>query len=326
MTIETADSSSTDQPAEESVEQEQLEIDQTEEHEYGFEDMLDEAVVGIEEDEQPAQPEVEPEYEPEPESGQPEEEPAPEAQLDEQALSPELEEQRKNMQADYTRKTQEIAELKKQTEPYAVLNAQLQNNPELLNQVIALVTKQNAPQQEQAPVAPEDPIEAIQFEAQQNAQKAIQEALAPVMQQQQAIAQQAAINQTLASVQQDPLFHDTHKAMAEYIQGDYANIHGQEAAKALYQIIDSDVNAFKQMYGSFRGRVEASKKVATPQTPLGHKQKQAPSIDPDTGVPAVPKQRQTRRKVSDMAKRAIDSGRIEDTMDYFEATGMFDKF
>ncbi len=314
---ENVDSLPEEQPQEvESTEEEQLELDQVEEgHEYNFDDVLEDAVEGIEDDEEPVQPEVaEPEAVEEPVV-----ESAPEPE--QPTLNPELEEQRRNMQADYTQKTQELADMRKQTEPFAVLNSQLQNNPELLQQVIGLVAQQNAPPPEAE--RPEDPIEDIHFTANQNAQKLVNEATAPLLQQMQQMEAQNTINQALATVQKDPLYNDTQKAMSDYVQGEYANIHGAEAAKQLYQRLDSDVNAYQQMYGSFRAKVEGQNKAVTP---LGKQKTNAPSISADQGVPVVPKPRATRRKQSDLAKRAMTSGSRGAAVDYFESTGMFDKF
>jgi hypothetical protein len=266
--------------------------------------VIDNFVGHLVDDEEPKEVEVEEEPEPE-EDNLEEPEPTPEAEEPKQPTDGEL------RQADYTRKMQEIAAMRQQLEPHKVFIDHLSQNPDIAAKVIELV-KGGPPQPPQQEVVPDDPIEALKYEAKQEVMRELAPVLDELRNQNKRVEQKSTIAATLNEVQRDPLYEETHGKLDAYVKQDYARIHGVEAAQDLFRRLDTNPELYKQMYSRFR----EEKKVTAP-TKL-----KAPVVA-GNGEVIPPKTPQVKRvkKLKVLKERATASGTNEDVGSYLEEAG-----
>jgi|GEM_PF-4819761 len=167
---------------------------------------------------------------------------------------------------DYTRQMQALAEQRRQVESLSALGEALRQDPGLRDYLAAY--RQQGQQQAQQP--PVDPLERIQYEAEQRALAKMHEQFGPVLQQMQ---HQTRIQSTLAQVQQDPLHGDVYGE----IKGWLASM-PEDYARETYQRLDTDPDFFTRTYSHFRDGVQ--KKAAQPKQ--------------DTQPAPIPQARETR--------------------------------
>ncbi|MES1922723.1 hypothetical protein MHBO_004246, partial [Bonamia ostreae] len=153
-------------------------------------------------------------------------------------------------QADYTRKTTELAEQRKALAALEGLGNILASDP----------LPQQEPQQEQRP---EDPIEAMRWDIKQ---ELIQE-LAPQLQntqaQMQSMAQANAVQQTLAQFQSDPQWNEA-RAEIDVMLSEKMAKDGIHAANEYYAQLDANPKFFAQEFGTAKQRIAAKGKVKKP--------------------------------------------------------------
>ncbi len=218
-------------------------------------------------------------------------------------------------QSDYTKKTQELANTKTALQPFEVLNNYLAQNPDDFKRVVDLIKEGQQPKVE--PV-PDDPIEALKHEAVQEAVEKTTGQIDSVNQQVLEMQKQQQINNVLSSVQRDPLYTETHAKIDSYVRNDYAKIHGVEAAQTLFQTLDSNPEAYMNLYKTFRTEKKAE-----------------PPVKKDTAAPvlttsdqAIPDQKGMQKKVKaaelKQSYQKARGGKIEDVVDYLDKSGLID--
>lgn len=147
---------------------------------------------------------------------------------------------------DYRQKTQALADERRKIAAYEQHIKNLESDPAYVAHVKAYHQRQA-----EAPKPPDDPIEALKWEAKEAAKREMQEQFAPVIQQMQA---KQAIDSVKAQVMRDPLFDETQAAILNMVQNLPPSVRELTYAK-----LDADPNAYLETYTDARKWVEAQK-------------------------------------------------------------------
>ena len=179
-----------------------------------------------------------------------------------------------------TRKSQELSDRMRKVESLEALGQALNADPNFREHVAAYGQQAQAePQQQQEEQPPEDPFERLKWEAMKEAEAKIMEKLAPQLQQQQMNAQQLqhqqVINAEIAKLQADPDYASTHQKVVDYIQNEFAGLHGEAEAKKLWNRLDQDPRAYRNIYDKMKAsdggetkQPETIERKVTPQKPV----------------------------------------------------------
>ena len=199
----------------------------------------------------------------------------------------------KERDAYLTRKTQEISEKSRQVQSLEALGEALRRDPALRDY---LASYQG--QKQEAPKAPDDPIERIAWEAEQRALAKVQEQLGPVLQQ---FQHKQAIDSTLAHVRQDPHHKEVYAEIGKWLQSMPPQI-GQD----LYARLDTDPAFFSQTYDYYRQQVtnRPVPKVETPAAPQPVERKTKAPLLETPGGEQPPESR--KKRFSELKSRAYD--------------------
>jgi len=235
-------------------------------------------------------------------------------------------------QSDYTRKTQQLATERQKMAPFQVLNDYLARNPQDFQRVVGLLKEKTKQER------PEDPIEALSFDAAQNALNAIQKPIEGVSNEVAEVRKAQKILEVKQAIATDPLVGHVQQAMHNYVWGDYQDIHGPEAAQEYFTRLDNEPMEYGKLYLSIRKRVEAQIAAQqrnvdnTPPDKAGKNKKKKPPVvekgtpfvaDADTTVPTVNKEKLKRKELRVLQERTR-GGKTEDVVAFIEASGMLD--
>lgn len=179
-------------------------------------------------------------------------------------------EQSKHLEAGYTRKFQELSQQAKALEPLRGLAQALNSDPGLAQAIDGYFQGKQAPQQQAQAQPPEDPVKRVQWEIEQLAMAKVNEQLAPLQQQLQAMQEQYAIQQTLAEIATDPLREQvyTHIEALIAMQPSFSR---QEFKARLHR----DPAAFREVYGDIRAALAAQQQATNTNQAQPANQQQA---------------------------------------------------
>lgn len=195
------------------------------------------------------------------------------------------------MGGDYYRKTQELANQRKQVEGFNALIQRLQADPSFAQHVFSYGQQPQPSQQGDQP--PSDPVERLKWEAVQEAKREIMREMAPLAKQQQAMTHQQQLQATMMQVRQDPMFAEVFQGIQDYVQAQPAAFR-----ERIYRTLDQDPQAFLQTYGEIRSQVQAKGGRSQPQDakpPVIRQEtpREAPALESAGGQP--PSQDDSRR-------------------------------
>jgi len=221
---------------------------------------------------------------------------------------------------DYRQKTQQLAEQRREMEAWNAHIERLKADPAYAQHVF----KGYQPEQ---PKAPDDPIEAIKWEAAQQAKQEIMRDLAPHLQQLQA---KQTIDGVKAQVMRDPLFDETQAAILNMVQRLPPSVRD-----LTYQKLDADPNAYMETYADARKWVEAQKsKPKDEPAPVKEEEKEpvarrerAPLLESaGRTVPTASEEKSKAQRLKELHTR-IKSGTADDDVigDWLETAGIIKK-
>ena len=192
----------------------------------------------------------------------PKEEPKPKRKIKhngvEVEIDPDQEESLISMGYDYTRKTQEVADMRKKVEPYAYLIDAMNANADLKEKIVG-VLKGDTPKEK----PPEDPVELVKFEAKQEALKEAEQTIAkPLKEEIARLAYKQAVDAAKARVQADPMAKEVHAAIVEVIKTMPESI-----GRPFYNRIDNDPQAYLETYEQQRAILVAKQKQKESEKP-----------------------------------------------------------
>lgn len=216
------------------------------------------------------------------------------------ALAPEARqvvlERNRVLEGMYGKKFEEVAARQKQLEAWETLNRRIQTDPKFAQHVFGY--DQQSAQRDAEEQPPVDPIERIKWEARREAIKEFAPHLEQMRQEMSLAQHQQSINQTLARVQADPMYQQVQQSILEYVTG-----LPESVGRAVYQQLDSNPQAYMEMYQRTRERV-AGQQPAQAQTrgADGRFASQQPAQEPPKPV-----QRRERAPVLESAGAASDA-------------------
>lgn len=191
--------------------------------------------------------------------------------------------------ADYTRKTQELARERDRITALDALAKRLEADPAFRDHVFSY-GRGPAPDQEAPPHTdqpPTDPVERLKWEAVQQAKAEIMREMAPIAEQIPVIQAMQRIESTKALVRQDPAGEQVVKAMHAYVNAQPAPFREQ-----IFRELDSNPEAFLDVYRDFRGRLAkmaSQQKAAAPAATPPHTKVAPPVLESGgNSAPAVP--------------------------------------
>jgi hypothetical protein len=217
--------------------------------------------------------------------------------FDPKNLSPELQSAYKQMQADYTKKTQEIAGSKKQLEAYKRNEALIQylsSNPQVANQFIEQMNAPKTPQESEVEI-PDDPVEFYKRVKEESKKETLDEFMKYMNQREQQQSHDRWVNeQAEAAAKLDPRLDD--EGFASIISDIVTNDTG--IRKGEKDIVQATRDAIARYDAHFNAKLEAEKKKLSDMA----KQKRNPSM-PSTNaqVKAPTQQPKTIREAFEMS-------------------------
>lgn len=251
----------------------------------GFASLLEDASVITEEGGTPANDTVTDIVEEETRSAEPEPKGAQKWKLkvdgEEEEVSQEELLARAQMGTHYTKQMQQLRERERAMAPYDSLFRQLQMDPNLNKHIADYFAgaRQSQPQREQPP---DDPIEALKWEAKQEALKEIRAEVEPLKQQAQEIARRQERDAYLSSISRDPLFGEVHAEINKLVR----SIPDGNKMIEVYRKLDSDPKAYNEVYQKVRDQLAKTKQAA---------QTGAPQQGQNGQQPPVPRKSETER-------------------------------
>ena len=225
---------------------------------------------------------------------------------------------------DYRQKTQALAEERRKIAAYEQHIKNLESDPAYVAHVKAYHQRQA---EAQAPKPPDDPIEAIKWEAAQLAKREIEQQYAPLIQQLQA---KQTIDGVRAQVMRDPLFDETQAAILNMVQNLPPSVRDLTYAK-----LDADPNAYMETYADARKWVEAqksSKAKGEPEQKAEEEKKpepvarreRAPLLETSKRVPTASEEASKTKRLTEIRK-SLKSGvgiADDDLFEYFDLAGI----
>lgn len=225
---------------------------------------------------------------------------------------------------DYRQKTQALAEERRKIAAWEQHIKNLESDPNYVAHVRAYHQKLA---EAQAPKPPDDPIEAIKWEAAEAAKREILKELAPQLQHLQA---KQAIDSVKAQVMRDPLFDETQAAILRMVE----NQPTQRLRDQAFAILDSDPNEYAAAYADARKWVEAQKaQKATKDTQPAEKKdpepvarrERAPLLESaGRTVPTASEESNRTKRLSEINKSLKQGQGIDDDtlFEYFDLKGI----
>lgn len=224
---------------------------------------------------------------------------------------------------DYRQKTQALADERRKIAAYEQHIKNLESDPAYVAHVKAYHQRQV---EAQAPKPPDDPIEALKWEAVQQAKREIEQQYAPILQQMQA---KQTIDTVKAQVMRDPLFDETQAAILRFVE----NQPTQRMREQAYALLDSDPAEYTAAYADARKWVEEQKAKAAPKekepakepdAPVSRRER-APILEsPGRTVPTASEESAKSKRASEISK-ALKAGNgisDEDLFEYFDLKGI----
>ena len=245
---------------------------------------------------------------------------------------------------DYTKKTQALAEQRRQLEAWQAVINRVQTDPAFAAKFQGLFTEQQqAPAQQPAQeTPPEDPVERFKWEIKREAVKEAQEAILgqvkPVTEQQAAMQHAMRLQAVKADVMRDPAYPEAMQLVRNYVANQ-----PQAFQQRIYQELDQNPQAFLEVYGNARNHLMAMKQAAQAQTPQATSQapqqpateqtppqierkvtpREAPKLE--SAGPGVPQANESAARVQSLKelRKKVLSGnsKAKDIGDYLDLTG-----
>lgn len=226
---------------------------------------------------------------------------------------------------DYRQKTQALAEERRKIAAYEQHIRNLESDPAYVAHVRAY-HQQKA--EAQAPKPPDDPIEALKWEAKEAAKQEVLRELAPQLQQLQA---KQTIDSVRAQVMRDPLFDETQAAILRMVENQPTKLLRDQA----YAILDSNPDEYAAAYADARKWVEAqkSKAKAEPETKSEEEKKpepvarreRAPLLESSKRtVPTASEEASKTKRLTEIRQSLKKGVGIDDDalFEYFDLTGI----
>lgn len=208
--------------------------------------------------------------------------------------------QHRSMVADYTRKTQQAAEMRKAIAEE--FDKRTQRPPE---------AKPEQP--------PEDPVERIKWEAKQEALAVMQQHREADRAEMAKLSHQQQLQAVQARVQADPLYQPTMQALEGYIKSQPPAMQPR-----IFRELDQNPQAYLDAYKHLRGMVvqHLQRQQQPPPATEVERVKKAPVLESSAGdAPKIdPKEAQRRQIKQQIAKGSVDSSTLGS---YLDSLGTF---
>lgn len=283
----------------------------------GFKELLKE---GVKEDVRPTADEPEPELEEhEPPKAEPAKKKLKVGGQEFEATEDELI-QYAQMGADYTRKTQQLAEERNALAPYEALITQLKRDPGL-SQHLAKYWQQPQQPQAQAPKF-EDPIEQLKWETKQETiaevrremQQALQQTVTP-------LHRQAALNQVKQQVMQDPDYQEVHGSIIAMVQAMPPSVQ-----KNMYLQLDQDPRSYLEAFQAQKQRLMAARQNRPQQVidPVGKRVERAPILESSNSAPSADEVKSQKAKIDKAKAKVLREGSVEALQSFLETGGFLE--
>lgn len=220
----------------------------------------------------------------------------------------------KEMTADYTRKTQELAERGRMVEGLVPLGQALQSDPGFREYIKNYQPGKpaQAPSGDEQP--PDDPIERIKWEAKREAIQEFEQRFEARRQQETIQGHQRAIAETMAEHRQDEHYQTVQESLFQWVKS-----LDPELRQDAFIRLDRDPKFYRRKYAEVRERIV--KPAAPEPTPKPRKETvHAPNLRPagaDTGETAEMTRRQKLRNI----RSRMDKGDVQAIGEWFDAIG-----
>ncbi len=205
---------------------------------------------------------------------------------------------------DYTKKSQALAEQRRQMEAWQAVINRVQTDPAFAARFQGLFVEQQQPQaaapapQEEPPA---DPVERLKWEivnaAVAKSQEAILGQVKPMTEQQAAIQHAMRLQAVKSDVMRDPAYADTMQMVRSYVESQPTAFR-----ERIFKTLDQDPQAFMEVYGQARDRVMAMRQQQT-QAPT---QPVQPPVQPQPQATPQPAP-QVERKVTPREAPKLES-------------------
>ncbi|WP_156920699.1 hypothetical protein [Fundidesulfovibrio putealis] len=163
--------------------------------------------------------------------------------------------QAKNLESGYQRKYQDIAKEKEKILAFQGLVEQFQTDKEFAQHILNYSKQEPKDNNYGLGERPVDPYDAIRYDSALEAKKAVQEEISKLTDQQKQDVYKEHINKTIQEAQSDPLYAKVQEGIFKYIESQPAKVQEQIA-----KILDSDVDAYKEVYLRIRNQIDGETK------------------------------------------------------------------
>lgn len=217
----------------------------------------------------------------------------------------------------FTQTSQQLAEERKRLAAMEGLFNQMQSDPNYAQHVLRGYQPQ--PQQPEGP--PEDPVEALKWEAKQEALRELNPRFEEQQRQMQEFQKKVELDQARSYFQSDPDYQDVQGAIIDHLKSLPRTV-----GEPLYRQLDSDPRAYAEMYQHMKAQVAGKKKQAPEQAPKPEPQKRqqrAPLLE-GSGPATETQEAQKRKKNKRMKAEALASGSLDDIAGYLTSSGLID--
>lgn len=230
-----------------------------------------------------------------------------------------------SMGADYTRKTQELADQRRQVEAYRGLIDMIQRDQGFARHVFGYQGQGSQAQAGQSP--PADPLERIKWEATREARQAVMQELAPVLSRVPQLEAQSEVTALMAQLGQDPLRGQVMQGMQQYVQSQPPLLRAK-----IMRELDSSVPDFMDVYTAVRGHIvaaQAQPAAQAPAAPQGQplrvvQKAKPPQLEtPGVGAPPADPKMQDLKTLTKRVRSG--SAKPEDLGDLLRLSGAFDR-
>lgn len=184
--------------------------------------------------------------------------------------------QAKNLENGYQKKFQEIAREKEKLYAFQGLVEQFQTDKEFAQHILSYAKQEPKDNNYGLGERPTDPYDAIRYDSALEAKKAVQEEIAKLTDQQKQDVYKEHINKTIQEAKSDPLYAKVQEGIFKYIESQPAKVQEQIA-----KILDSDVDAYKEVYLRIRNQIDGETKSESnmPNSVGKEKAPQAPILE-----------------------------------------------
>jgi hypothetical protein len=203
---------------------------------------------------------------------------------------------------DYTKKSQALADQRKQMEAWQAVINRVQTDPAFAARFQGLFAEQPqtaAPAPQETP--PEDPVERLKWEiireAVAKSQEAILGQVKPMSEQQAAIQHAMRLQAVKSDVMRDPAYAETMQMVRSYVESQPTAFR-----ERIFKTLDQDPQAFMEVYGQARDRVMMMRQQQSQQQPV------QPPVQPQQAQPQAAQQLpQVERKVTPREAPRLES-------------------